>query len=60
MKAGFAGEDAPRAVFPCILGRPKYQSHIKGVEYKSEYIGDEAIQKRGILYLQHPIGSRGV
>ena len=24
-KAGFAGDDAPRAVFPSIVGRPKYQ-----------------------------------
>lgn len=24
-KAGFSGEDAPRAVFPSILGRPMYQ-----------------------------------
>ena len=23
-KAGFAGDDAPRAVFPAIVGRPKY------------------------------------
>ena len=25
VKAGFAGDDAPRAVFPAIVGRPKYQ-----------------------------------
>jgi actin-related protein len=24
-KAGFAGDDAPRAVFPSLIGRPKYQ-----------------------------------
>ena len=24
-KAGFAGDDAPRAVFPGFVGRPKYQ-----------------------------------
>ena len=23
-KAGFAGDDAPRAVFPSIVGRPKH------------------------------------
>ena len=23
-KAGFAGDDAPRAVFPAITGRPRY------------------------------------
>jgi len=25
VKAGFSGEDAPRAVFPSIVGRPRYQ-----------------------------------
>jgi len=24
-KAGFAGEDAPRAIFPSIVGRPRFQ-----------------------------------
>lgn len=31
-KAGFAGDDAPRAVFPSIVGRPRHQvSIITGV-----------------------------
>jgi len=51
VKAGFAGEDAPRAVFPAIVGRPKHQSAMQGVQQKSEYIGREAMQKRGILNL---------
>ena len=25
VKAGFAGEDAPRAVFPSVVGRPKFE-----------------------------------
>ena len=24
-KAGFAGDDAPRAVFPSVVGRPRHQ-----------------------------------
>lgn len=24
VKAGFAGEEAPRAVFPAVVGRPKH------------------------------------
>lgn len=29
-KAGFAGDDAPRAVFPSVVGRPRYQvSHFE-------------------------------
>jgi actin-related protein len=43
VKAGFAGEDAPRAVFPAIVGRPKHSSAMQGVQQKSEYIGDEAM-----------------
>ena len=28
-KAGFAGDDAPRAVFPSIVGRPRHQVNRK-------------------------------
>ena len=42
VKAGFSGEDAPRAIFPSIVGRPKTHSVIVGVDAKDEYIGDEA------------------
>uniref|UniRef100_A0A3P8WTM9 Actin-1 n=1 Tax=Cynoglossus semilaevis TaxID=244447 RepID=A0A3P8WTM9_CYNSE len=27
-KAGFAGDDAPRAVFPSIVGRPRHQKEM--------------------------------
>nr|AIK25771.1 actin I [Pseudokeronopsis rubra] len=55
VKAGFAGEDAPRAIFPSIVGRPKNPGIIVGVEAKDEYIGDEAQQKRGVLKIEYPI-----
>jgi actin-related protein len=41
-KAGFAGDDAPRAVFPSIVGRLKQKSIMVGMGDKDAYIGDEA------------------
>jgi actin-related protein len=28
VKSGFAGDDAPRAVFPSIVGRPRHQVRV--------------------------------
>ena len=52
-KDGFAGDDAPRAVFPTIIGRPRQ----KGLE--DFYIGEEAQTNRRMLNLTYPI-QRGI
>jgi actin-related protein len=60
IKAGISGEDAPRSIFPSIVGRPKDKNKlIFGVEHKDVDIGDYAQQYRGILNVSYPI-ERGI
>jgi len=54
-KAGFAGDDAPRSVFPSITGRPKTDVAMMGTAKRDVFIGDDAQQKRGILKIRYPI-----
>jgi len=58
MKAGFADEEAPQAVFPAIVGRPKEgMVTMQGGNQKSEYIGDEAMKMKGVLNINYPIAA---
>ena len=56
-KVGFAGEDQPRSVFPTLIGYPKYQSIMTDVEHyvREYYIGEEALNLRGVLKLEYPL-----
>lgn len=41
VRAGFAGDDAPVAVFPSVVGRPKDPNAFVGMAIKNAYCGDE-------------------
>ena len=54
-KAGIAGDDAPRACFQAIVGRPKMPGIMVGIEQKDCFVGSEAFAKKGVLAIKYPI-----
>jgi len=59
IKAGIAGDDAPRSAFRTIVGKPKMPGIMVGLDQKDVYIGDEAKEKKGVLKIECPI-ERGI
>ncbi|KAJ3437481.1 actin-97 [Anaeramoeba flamelloides] len=55
IKAGFTGDDAPRAVFPSVVRRPRHKNVMVGMGQYDLYIGEEAQTKRAMLKLTYPI-----
>ena len=44
-KAGFAGDDAPRAVFPALVGRPKYQVRLPVIDRPEYHVWLPAVDR---------------
>jgi centractin len=59
LKAGFAGEDLPKSVFPSYVGRPKHVRVMAGAVEGNEFVGSKAEELRGLLRLKYPI-SHGI
>jgi len=55
VKAGFAGEDAPKVMFSTTVGYTKHKSTVVGMGDKECFVGSEAQEKRGTLILKKPI-----
>lgn len=55
VKAGFAGEEAPRVTFPSVVGRPKTANVMAASPTQECYVGDEARSMRGILRIEYAL-----
>ena len=59
-KCGFAGDDAPRAVFKTQVGRPRVAGIMVGLEMRDAYVGTDAVSNRGVLDISYPVQNRTV
>ncbi|XP_062618211.1 uncharacterized protein LOC134279815 [Saccostrea cucullata] len=55
IKAGFSGDNVPRNIFPCLVGKPRHGARMFARGQKDSFIGQEAQQKRGLLAVESPI-----
>lgn len=53
--AGFGGDTIPFMQFPNVVGTRIYTKRMLALNSKTMYVGNEAIQKCGILKMSHPV-----
>uniref|UniRef100_A0A7S0X5A7 Actin-related protein 2 n=1 Tax=Mantoniella antarctica TaxID=81844 RepID=A0A7S0X5A7_9CHLO len=59
VKCGFAGDNFPRAVFPCMVGRPtmRHEEAASETTLKDMMVGDEAAEQRHNLEVSYPVAN---
>ncbi|KAJ2768350.1 centractin- actin- protein of the dynactin complex, partial [Coemansia nantahalensis] len=55
IKAGFAGDDQPKAYFSSLVGRPKHLRMMAGAVEGDCFIGRPAEELRGLLRVTYPL-----
>eukprot|EP01118_Nematostelium_gracile_P017648 TRINITY_DN7612_c0_g1_i1.p1 TRINITY_DN7612_c0_g1~~TRINITY_DN7612_c0_g1_i1.p1 ORF type:complete len:382 (+),score=106.49 TRINITY_DN7612_c0_g1_i1:76-1221(+) len=55
IKAGFAGSDHPKVLFPTFVGRPKHTRVMAGAVEGDHFVGKKAEERRGLLKLKYPL-----
>lgn len=55
MKAGFAGDEVPKCIFPNYIGRPKHERAMAGAVEGDVFIGEQAQNLRGLLFCSYPM-----
>lgn len=55
LKAGFAGVDHPKVLFPTYVGRPKHTRVMAGAIEGDYFVGRKAEEWRGLLKIRYPI-----
>lgn len=55
IRAGFAGEDAPKCFFPSFVGRTKHPRVLAGSLDGDTFVGQRAQELRGLLKIRYPL-----
>ncbi|CRK99117.1 CLUMA_CG012108, isoform A [Clunio marinus] len=55
IKAGFAGEQVPKCIFPNYMGRPKHVRIMAGALEGDLFVGPKAEDHRGLLSIRYPM-----
>lgn len=59
VKCGFAGENFPTSVFPCVVGRPmlRYEESLMEQELQDTLVGEACLKWRHQLDISYPVNN---